>query len=58
MCWFSGLTQSCCCGGGGGSGGSGGSGGGGACSIETALAFCLADWPKEKISCDCAVIAC
>ncbi len=46
----------CCCGGGGG--GSGGGGGGGACSIQTALAFCCADWPNEEIGGDCAVVAC
>jgi len=46
------TTSSCCCcrcGGGGGSG---------ACSVQTALTFCLEDYPKEEISCDCAVIAC
>ncbi len=44
------ATSSCCrCGGGGGSG---------ACSVQTALTFYLEDWPKEEISCDCAVIAC
>ncbi len=47
----------CCCGGGGGSGGCRG-GGGGACSIETTLTVSLTDWPKEEISCDCAVFAC
>ncbi len=49
----------CCCGGGGACSGAGGAGfGGGACSVETALTICLTDWPKEEISCDCAVSAC
>ncbi len=50
-------TCCCCCGGGGGCGG-GCSCGGGGCSIETTLTICLTDWPKEEISCDCAVFAC